>query len=122
MRHETASRELITWINDQPDQPLVASVLVEVEVSRALRRVAPDSIPAIPATLARLYRVEIDESVRAAAAAFADPALRSLDAIHLATAAAVSDELSAFVTYDQRLLLAAKGLGFPVASPGGGGR
>lgn len=46
------------------------------------------------------------------------PALRSLDAIHLASALIIRDELDAFVAYDARLLEAASALGLPVASPG----
>ncbi|WP_250037108.1 hypothetical protein [Paractinoplanes maris] len=57
-----------------------------------------------------------------AAAAFAEPTLRSLDAIHLATAQVLvnesGSELTAFVTYDRRLLDAAKAAGLPTASPG----
>jgi predicted nucleic acid-binding protein len=67
--------------------------------------------------MARVYRLEIDDTVRATAAALADPQLRSLDAIHLATALLARSELEAFVTYDQRLLAAAGQLGLPTASP-----
>jgi predicted nucleic acid-binding protein len=57
--------------------------------------------------------------VRATAAAYDDPGIRSLDAIHLATADAVlADDLTAFVTYDRRLLAAAEALSLPTASPG----
>jgi uncharacterized protein len=69
-----------------------------------------------------LYRLEIDSTVRATAAAFDDPTLRRLDAIHLATAQVLTNEsgtaLLAFVTYDRRLPAAAKTAGFPCASPG----
>ncbi|MET8463931.1 hypothetical protein [Micromonospora zamorensis] len=51
-----------------------------------------------------------------------EPTLRSLDAIHLATAQALTNdsgaELVAFVAYDRRLLDAAKAAGPPTASPG----
>ncbi|MDT4990175.1 MAG: uncharacterized protein QOH97_67 [Actinoplanes sp.] len=70
----------------------------------------------------RLFRLEIDSTIRATAAAFAEPTLRSLDAIHLATAQVLTNEsgtaLIAFVTYDRRLLESAKAAGLPVASPG----
>lgn len=57
--------------------------------------------------------------MRAAAAAYPDPALRSLDAIHLATGDAVfGTQLTAFVSYDERLLTAAAALGLPTAAPG----
>lgn len=55
----------------------------------------------------------------ATACAYQDPHLRSLDAIHLATASAVfGAHLSAFVTYDKRLLAAADALGLVTAHPG----
>jgi hypothetical protein len=67
-------------------------------------------------------RFEIDTAVRAVAASYADPLLRSLDAIHLATAqvltAELGEPLAAFVTYDKRLLAAAQTAGFTTASPG----
>jgi predicted nucleic acid-binding protein len=72
----------------------------------------------VPAVVSRLYRYDIDAGIRAAAAAFPDPTLRSLDAIHLATAQRLGADLQAFVTYDKRLLTAAEAYGLPVASPG----
>lgn len=118
VRLETATRELVEWLNGRPGVPLVCSVLAEVEVSRAIRRVAPDALPAVAATLARLYRLEIDATVRSSAAALADPRVRTLDSIHIATAAGIGAELQAFVSYDQRLLQTAAELGMPVVSPG----
>ena len=119
---EPGSAELADWLNDRPNHPLVTSSLAEVEVSRALRRSAPQALPALPTVLGRLYRLEIDQVIRATAGAFADPNLRSLDAIHLATARFVAGELGvafeAFVTYDKRLLAAAAEAGLPIASPG----
>lgn len=124
LRREPASEELIGWLNDQPEMSLVASALVEVEVPRALRRSAPQALVGVPGVLSRLYRVEIDSTIRATAGAYPDSMLRSLDAIHLATAETLADQPAAnfvaFVTYDRRLLDAAKGIGLPVASPGMG--
>jgi len=118
VRLEHATSELVGWLNERPGVPLVCSVLAEVEVPRAIRRVAPDALAAVPATLARLYRLEIDATVRSSAAALAEPSLRTLDAIHVATAVGVGTDLQAFVSYDQRLLQTAAELGLPVASPG----
>jgi uncharacterized protein len=118
LRVEPASAELVAWLGERRDATLLSSALVEVEVPRALRRTTPMALPAVPATIGRLYRLEIDSSVRATAAAFTAPLLRSLDAIHLATALQVVTELEAFVTYDERLLKAAGEVGLPVASPG----
>ncbi|MEO3776088.1 type II toxin-antitoxin system VapC family toxin [Micromonospora sp. B11E3] len=122
LRREQETPDLIGWLNERAGMSLVSSALVEVEVPRALRRAAPQALVGVPSVLGRLYRVEIDAAVRAAAGAYADPLLRSLDAIHLATAEILARQagvdLAAFVTYDRRLLDAAKAVGLPVASPG----
>ena len=121
VRQEACSAELVSWLNTHGDVPLV-SALVEVEVPRALRRSAPQALVGVPAAVGRLFRLEIDGTIRATAAAFAEPTLRSLDAIHLATAQVLTNEsgtaLIAFVSYDRRLLESAKVAGLPVASPG----
>lgn len=74
----------------------------------------------MPSVLARLDRFEIDPVIRATAAAYPDPALPSLDAIHLATAqvAASATPLTALVTYDSRLGDAADALGMTIVAPG----
>jgi len=119
IRREAESDALADWLDSQPGATLVTSTLAEVELSRALRRTEPELLSAVPAVLQRIARYEIDELVRDTAAGYADPYLRSLDAIHLATAHAVfGAQLSAFVTYDQRLLEAAAALRLPIRSPG----
>lgn len=63
----------------------------------------------------------MDDTVLATAAAYADPMLRTLDAIHLASAQSLVLEglpLTALVTYDKRLLSAAASIGLPTAAPG----
>jgi predicted nucleic acid-binding protein len=122
VRQEAHSADLVSWLNAHHDVPLVSSALVEVEVPRVLRRSAPQAVIGVPAAIGRLFRLEIDSTVRATAAAYAEPTLRSLDAIHLATAQVLTNEsgaaLIAFVTYDRRLLECAQIAGFPAASPG----
>lgn len=122
VRQEPHSADLVAWLNAQTSVALVSSALVEVEVPRALRRAEPRALAGVPAAVGRLFRVEIDATVRATAAAFPEATLRSLDAIHLATAMILASEpganLIAFVTYDHRLLTAAKAAGLPIASPG----
>jgi uncharacterized protein len=123
VREEAESRALVDWLNGQPGQRLVASALVEVEVPRALRRSQPGVLGAVAATLARIDRIAIDAAVRATAAAYVDPLLRSLDAIHLATAdelVASGKTVSAFVTYDARLADSARAAGLSVVAPGSG--
>jgi predicted nucleic acid-binding protein len=118
IRHEPESHTLADWLDAHTPAPWVSSTLIEVELPRALRRVEPALLADVPAIVARIARYEIDEVVRAAAA-YPDPTLRSLDAIHLATAGAVfGTQLTAFVTYDERLLMAAAEAGLPATSPG----
>ena len=119
VRRERASDELADWLDEQDDHLLVSSALAEVELPRALRQSAPSLLTAAPVVLSRIGVCEVDGAVRSAAAAYDDPSLRALDAIHLATAELViGDDLSAFVTYDRRLLVAAAAIGLPIASPG----
>lgn len=118
VRREPESDALVDWLGDRVDTPLVTSALVEVELPRALRRTEPELVAAVPALLQRLARYEIDDLVRTTAASYPAPELRSLDAIHLATAQAVfGGQLSAFVSYDRRLLGVAAALALPVESP-----
>jgi predicted nucleic acid-binding protein len=121
VRQEHNSAALIAWLDARAESPLVSSALVEVEVPRALRRSAPQALAGVPGVVARLYRIEIDAAVRAAAGAFHDATLRSLDAIHLATAHLLSQQPGAepltFVTYDQRLLKAAEDSGLATEAP-----
>ena len=85
IRPEAESRDLVEWLNRR-NEPAVTSVLAEVEVPRALRRSGPVYLAAMPGVLASISRVEMDASVRATAGAYVTDALRSLDAVHVATA------------------------------------
>jgi predicted nucleic acid-binding protein len=119
VRHEPESTDLADWLDQRADQPWVSSALIEVELPRAIRRVEPHLIVDVPPVIARIARYDIDDTVRSTAAAYPDPNLRSLDAIHLATAKGIfGHHLTGFVSYDQRLLAAAEAVGLPIASPG----
>src|SRR5690606_16922126 len=84
--------------------PRVTSRIAEVEVTRAVRRVAqPGDEAQASAVLAGLRFLELDASTSAAACSVGPSTLRSMDAIHLASALALAPELRAFVTYDLRL-------------------
>jgi uncharacterized protein len=118
VRPEAESEALADWLDARADSMLVSSALVEVELPRALRRTEPELLSEVPALLAQVARYEIDDLVRSTAAAYPERELRSLDAIHLATAQAVfGGRLTAFVTYDRRLRGCAETLGLPVRSP-----
>ena len=121
IRREKESEALHEWLTVEQDKTLVASALVLTEVPRALRRTDPDRLAAVPTVLAKLNRVPMDDTVLATAAAYQDPMLRTLDAIHLASAQTLVLEglpLTALVTYDKRLLAAAADAGLATAAPG----
>ena len=66
--------------------------------------------------LAGLALIRLDDRVLDSAADLPAP-LRSLAAIHLATAQALGADLAALVTYDVRMAQAAAELGLPLAAP-----
>jgi uncharacterized protein len=120
IRNEVGSNDLGDWLDERTEMPWITSVLAEIELPRAIRAIAPEGLSAVPSVLARLNRFEIDPVIRATAAAYPDPELCSLDAIHLATAqtAASTAPLTALVTYDSRLSQAADAMGMTVVAPG----
>ena len=94
-----------------------SSALLRTELPRALVRVEPSVVPRAVDLLSQVSLLVIDTHVLDTAARLSPPSLRSLDAIHLASALQLRDELTAFVAYDDRLLAAASALGMSVASP-----
>src|SRR6266849_1980543 len=120
---EKESAALRAWIADAPDR--LSSVVTAVELRRAARRAAESASPGDASELERqteialsgLQLLALDDQIAKRAAAIDPPALRSLDAIHLATALSI-DELQHFVTYDVRLADAASEAGLAVAMPG----
>ena len=117
---EAETPALVNWLDARSGEVRVASALVEIEVPRALRRSHPGAVDAVAGVLAKINRVEISKAIRTRAGGYTDPLLRSLDAVHLATAEALNEggRVSAFVTYDQRLAAASRGAGLNVLSPG----
>jgi uncharacterized protein len=118
---EEHSDALAEWLDAWPDRAKTSSVLIEVEVVRALRRDDPTALPSAARIVDGLELIDLSEAVRSTAAAFPRPTLRSLDAIHLASArflATTTGVAPTFVAYDVRLLAAAREDGFEVAAPG----
>ncbi len=67
--------------------------------------------------LARVDRIRLDDDLLERAAEIEPSTVRSLDAIHLATALGLGSDLAAVGTYDTRMSTAAKALGLPVIAP-----
>jgi predicted nucleic acid-binding protein len=112
--HET--RALRSWLAARPGVA-VSSALAMLEVPRALRRSDPAALPRVPDVLSRVSLVPIDEPVIVSAAALTDPLLRSLDALHLATALRLDTPSLVFISYDKRLSAAAAHEHLAVAVP-----
>lgn len=103
--------ELESWA-----QP-VSSVIAEVEVHRAALRSSQPPGRA-DALLQRLWLLMLDGPRRRHAQRVGSPLLRALDAIHLASALSLGDDLDAFCCYDRRLIADAEAAGLNVLSPG----
>lgn len=84
---------------------------------RAVRRVAPDLGAKAREVVAQLSVIEVSETIRARAALLEPATMRSVDALHLATAIEIADALDAVVTYDARMTAAAESLGLEVLAP-----
>ena len=112
---EPESRALREALRSWPE--LVSSVVAEIEVERVGRRLGGGAIRRARSVLARIAHVELDEEVRRRAAALGPAELGTLDAIHLATALTLGDDLGALCAYDTRLLDAAAATGVDVVAP-----
>ena len=114
---EDESAALRHWLEALPAAELTTSDLTRVEVARACHRVDVAHVPLAQSVLEHLDLVPLDRALLDAAADLPARHLRSLDALHLATALSLGDALDVFVAYDARLLEAASAAGLPVASP-----
>lgn len=97
--------------------PLVSSSLARTEVVRAVLPAGEDAVAAGRKVLARLDLIRVSVSVLEDAAVLLPVDVRSLDAIHLATAGRLGADLSVIVTYDERMAEAARHQGHRVVAP-----
>jgi predicted nucleic acid-binding protein len=113
---EVDSPALRAWLAGRPTRSSVA--LVRTEVARAVRGLGPEVMSKARTAVQDLDLIPIDDSVLDAAAMLDAGALRSRDAIHLAAAQSLGDDLLAIVTYDAGMLEGARLLGLPTERPG----
>ena len=113
---EPESQSLIDYLTADEIE-VSTSVVAEIEVIRALRRVRKDK-PDIEQAMKGFYLLGLDEQIRQDACTMGATTLRPLDAVHLATALAIGDDQLEFVTYDDRQADAARGEGLTVVQPG----
>jgi len=95
----------------------VASALARTELRRSALRIDLALLPAAEQLLGSLALLRVDDALLDTAGALRPAMLRSLDAIHLASALRVGP-LTALVTYDSRMAAAARELALPVRAPG----
>ena len=98
-------------------QTFAASELARTEVIRAVHRRDPQRVPHAIDIVGQAHLVAVTTVDLDLASRLNPSSLRSLDAIHLAAALRLGDELEAFVAYDDKLLAAATALGMIVVSP-----
>ncbi len=115
---EPESAALARWLAERAGQPLVSSALHRAEVPRAVWRAEPGALPRSYRVIRRIARVALTPDVLDNSATLPPQGLDPALAIHLASALALKQDLTAFVAYDERLLTAAAGAGLPVARPG----
>ena len=114
---EPESAALETWLSGRAPLSVTASDLVRVEVIRAVARADSAGGPRGRRLLAGVDLVPVSRDLLETAADLGPPSLRSLDAVHVATALGLGSALDAFVVYDERLARAATEAGLPVVAP-----
>ena len=114
---EPETDALIAFLSTDPER--VSSALASVEVCRAVQRVGgvEGLFRRAREVLSRISLIRIDDPVLRTAAELDPHTLRSLDAIHLATALSTVEPVAALVTYDSRLRDASRLNGIAVESP-----
>jgi predicted nucleic acid-binding protein len=98
-------------------RPLVSSALARAEVARALLPLGEPAVRRGQEVLARLELIRISDHILAAAGSLLPTELRTLDAIHLATARQLGGDLARLITYDEGLRTAAAATGCTIAAP-----
>lgn len=115
VRDEAGSAALRGYIGERGD--LVSSALLVVEARRGMLRRDPRRLPEVDVALDRVDVIEMSAAVVESASRLLDPQLRALDAVHLATARLLREDLDVLLTYDARLAEAARAHGVPTAAP-----
>jgi predicted nucleic acid-binding protein len=115
---EVEGPSLRAYLAAETEPRLVSSALLAMEARRSMLRVRPDGLPKVDLLLAAVAQISISDAVIESASRLPGPHLRSLDAIHLATALMIRDDVGTVLTYDARLREAAEAHGIPTAAPG----
>lgn len=117
LAEESHSRTFADFYDTHADAEWVSSALLRIELTRAVTRVMPALLPDARDLLSAFSFIAMDEDIVEGAMNEPDRGLRSLHAIHLATARVLGADLTAIVSYDDRLLKAAADAGLGTESP-----
>jgi len=118
VQRDTESGALGRFLAEHGGDEQVTSELARVEVVRAVLPGGAAAVAHARRALGRLHQLQLDGEILDRASSLApDASLRSLDAIHLASAELVGRDLRAVVTYDRRMAAVAEGLALPVVTP-----
>jgi predicted nucleic acid-binding protein len=112
---EPESRALRRYLSRRTG--LVSSALARTEVARALMPAGPEAVTRGEEVLRRLQLLRVNDRVLREAGRMQPTELRSLDAIHLASARQLGPTVQQIVTYDERMADIAQVSGWSVASP-----
>ena len=107
---EAETKALRSWLAEEPRDPLACD-LVRTELLRAVRRVAPDRLVHARSVLESVTLVTVTTATFEEAGRLDPEILRTLDAVHVAAALDLGDDLEGLVTYDERLATAAEANG-----------
>lgn len=108
--------ELRQFLAGRPGTPMGTSTIGFVETVRTLDQIG-DYPGAMRDLVQNFTEILVTEEVRDGAALL-PPGVRSLDAVHIASAQVVGSSLTALVSYDRRMLDVARSVGLPTAAPG----
>jgi predicted nucleic acid-binding protein len=100
-----------------PVAELVSSTLLSVEALRAAARSGEAAQTRTRAALPAVTMMPLDDETLDLAARLEPAELRALDALHLATALRLGEDVERFFCYDRRLADGARNAGLPVLAP-----
>lgn len=114
---EPETESLISWM-DEVDADFVTCDLTRTELMRVAQRIDAERAVEARDVLDACTILALDGSVFERAGLLAPSELRSLDAIHLAAAHMIGEELDGMLSYDARLAHAARTRGLRSVHPG----
>ena len=113
---EAETDALRAWIG-AASSPLVSCDLARAELLRAVRRSATERVLQARAVLDSITLFAVTAATFESAGRLDPTILRTLDAVHVAAALELGDDLASIVTYDERLAAAAQANGIAVTAP-----